>query len=105
MTGGSSTEYSLIAYIIIFSTVFFLIISFLGIAQINQVEIGTTPEIDIQVAGIFSDEKVSIFEGFSFYFTNPLTGYWEKLLIGILYFIPLTVIGFMVGANFIRGRG
>ena len=100
------SEYRLIIFVMVFSTIMFFIFGFLGIAEqedfiaARESQGLPTEEISIPLLG-----DIEVVQGFGFYLSNPARDATAKLIIRLLFILPIVGVLGLTIANFIRGRG
>lgn len=86
---GVSFEYGLIGFLSLFTALTFVTFGLIGVSQIDA---------DF-------NEQPNLIEGVSYFFQNPFTSGWEKIIYTMLIITPLGAIITMIGLNYARGRG
>lgn len=92
MAGGESGtvwEYELVALLLVFSSLSFIVLGYIGAGQAEQ---------------LGGDEGVNVFQGFAFLLKNQGIDAWSKLVYSAVVIVPLTVVGGMIVLNYVRGR-
>lgn len=85
---GVGFEYGLIGFISLFVFLSFTVLGLLGMSQIPS-DVTAQP---------------NIIEGVSYFFQNPYTSGWSKIIWSAIIITPLLSIIGMIGLNYVRGR-
>lgn len=88
---GTVYEYRMVGWLIVFTTFAFICLGLLGIGQLDA------SDVDLE-------QRPNLLDGISYFFINPFTSLWSKLIYTILIIAPLAGIVGMAGINLVRGR-
>jgi len=88
---GTVYEYHMVGWLMVFVTFSFISLGLLGVGQLTADDINP-------------DERPNLFSGIEYFFTNPYTTMWSKLIYTVLIISPLAGIAVMSGINLARGR-